>query len=851
MRRVVVLAVLAVVITGGVVGATAASSDTGQNGTGNGELAATQVGYSIDDVTVAEGDVATIDATLSDPGGSATIDVFDEGESFYEVAIEVTDENDDGTVELEMDTYRAGGWDGADPEDVFAGGDGTTVETVDRTNPPEGDPLPGQLPQGGYVLELLTDGDLQDANTLTVEERRTEGASVHALPEGSDPETVDELRNGMLEVDSVAMDDRVVVEIEATGLYAYLEDTSDLDPGTEGLALSVEGEADAFGNAPEFDVESGELFTSPEDGVFYAVLDTDGEDVEVDEEYEAEFTIDDDNPYVDDDETVRASFELEERTLEFDPSSPELGSEPNAHLTGESSMLPGTEITVTADSHPHVVNEREDTEIRNDGTFEVAFDTSELEAGDEIELEVVSDGETVEETVATVVEEASAEIELRDLEYPAEIEAGETHTATIVLENSGEEAGEAVVFVGHDGAVTEDVATVEPGDTTAVESAFVFEEPGTSELVVVVDGPDVETTERFEEIEVTESDVDAAEVTVESIDVPAEVAAGETHRATVVLGNDGDASGYAMVDAFVDGQYVDGRDVEVDPGGVSEVDLEYVPDDPGTDDYLVVVGSDSEYTEETQTVEVLEVDEAGADISVDSMDIPGEVRTGETHRTTVVLENHGDSSGEAVVEAFADGQPADDGTVTVEPGSVSEVDLEYVPDDPGTDDYVLIVDGPDVDDTDEFRAIEVLDGPDVGIEDVDHPDEIPEDGGPISTVTVENEGDVVDLEANMSIDGERVDGTDLTLEADETRDVELEGPDDLEPGEYEYEVAVGGERESEDVTLEAGDADDGDAGGDGTEQTVAFGQDVDSQPGFTVGAAVLALALVVLVRRLE
>jgi plastocyanin len=415
--------------------------------------------------------------------------------------------------------------------------------------------------------------------------------TTYVAPEASandldDREAVDEeLTSRLTERGTVAKGDRLVFEIEAsglTGLVSWLDERRGsngpgIDPQTLATLLEfpdglrIDGEQTNPGpNEPAaaLDVDGatdGDMYLVPASANgtggnssfdrYYLVVDTRGmaafdrEPMPGDElrfrfgynstgETDWFGTVDHDAvdpngapphfPYADADagnDTETRSVTIAEPSVEYDrvdgQRRPIVRRSENGTLTGRTNLAPGTDVTIQLLSGTRARSAIEDVEIQSDGTFNVTHDLSALDPGETVETEFYADQRLVEKRAAVVI-------------------------------------GEREPLVDYEIAETPDNVTVEPGDslegvTATVENRGYVAEEGTVHLSI--DGESVGN--RSVELDGNES------ATVEFGDEMAALDPGE-YTYTVSTADD-EASGRLLVDGD---RSVD--DVETDTDGAED-----------------------------------------------------------------------------------------------------------------------------------------------------------------------------------------------------------------------------------------------------------------------------------------
>jgi len=361
--------------------------------------------------SIAEGDVSEIVVEYENTD-EFDIVVGDEDDVGYELDVTVSDLDEDETnVTLLFDSYVAGNGD-SDVLTVHDDYDGE-VSVNDET-----DDLSDPLVPETYDLSVLTDSSENDVSTLNIVERSTTGVNTHVLPEDADADELEYVEQAT-ESDVVAENDTLVLQVEMTGIYSFLDSDYDLskegsDYDEHGLYLEVTEAPTSpnVGSSDPLDMSESDTFTDSSEGVFYVVFDTSSDEFEFDEDpvqFDVEAGLDENNQYIeeeDDEEIVEVSFDGEERTTEF---------------VGENGVLEfeeGDEFEVTADTN--VAENTEDTlNVRKtgddsfvdsydvtveEGQFSSAVDGESLSVGDEFTVRI--NGET--DRVDSVIVESDA-----------------------------------------------------------------------------------------------------------------------------------------------------------------------------------------------------------------------------------------------------------------------------------------------------------------------------------------------------------------------------------------------------------------------------------------------------------
>lgn len=338
--------------------------------------------------TAVEGDVATF--TVSAGDGQTLVQVGSD-EVNYKVNLTV---DGGGTVTIHMNTYEAGGWRGASPEEVFSA-EGGSIASAERETPRLNDPIDPR----SYRIYTRSDGKLTDVGVLSLRERETRNVTVSTVP-GDAEESLGAVENGSTPTRTITMGDRLVVDINATGLTGYVANADDLQQGTGGVSLDVYSER-LNGDDDPIDIRSATFRRSGSHTYF--VFETDDLDARPGDQYRIEFEIDgSENPYVPagERESVTRTVTIRERRIAFDGEEPTvLDAAAGQRLNLSTTLAPGTdlefEVVSEAAANPFV--KHRSVTVSERGTASAAFDLTGVEPG--TELRVRLRGESAEQSV--------------------------------------------------------------------------------------------------------------------------------------------------------------------------------------------------------------------------------------------------------------------------------------------------------------------------------------------------------------------------------------------------------------------------------------------------------------------
>lgn len=392
------------------------------------------------------GDVAEFNVTF-DGTDEATVDV-GSADVGYHARFTVVDGDGDGEATVEFDTFRAGQSD--DAPGVSATGEDSITDFQLLT-----DPIPGRLDAAGYPIELSVGTQRTAVGLLELNERETSGIGSWTAPATASVGSVSQLTDVATQDSQIAAQDWAVVGVEASGLYAYVENVSDLNSNATGLSMSVTKGAEINVPTEPVALDRFELLVDETNNRFFLVVNANA--LEEGATYEANFTVSDANPYVDEGETesVTTNFSVVERNVTFDEPV-EVAASSEATVSGESSVAAGTELAVElSNTQDNPFLRRATATVEEGGTWEATVDLSDVEPGTNFTVEVADPAANAS---GVVVRADGAAADAGDDETTPEEDADETTTAE--EETTPEDEGD-------DGDAEDDAAAEEDGETTA------------------------------------------------------------------------------------------------------------------------------------------------------------------------------------------------------------------------------------------------------------------------------------------------------------------------------------------------------------------------------------------------
>ena len=458
----------------------------------------------------AAGDIVEMSLELEDTD-EAWIQIGDEDAGYVDV-IHVKDEDDDDEVTFEINTRTAGTNENLDEvyyseedevlgSEVHGGTMGTTSYEDEDGNNVDGsgtaftnyldelglgtdvdDQLTRPLQPTEYEIIANSDGTFIVNDDGETEANNEIGSSLleltpptigeittHVAPEDAADadDNVEDLLESVTAREEIAEDDRLVVQVEATGLYGAMAQANGgndiFDDGASGDAIyqlnNISGEGitfdveadDATGNndptSLDFqgadaedifviaDNENGQFFViadTSSNGVFGSSLDTDTTfeaslEYETNEDERYEFNDDptwadgksaaggDSYPYFQADSTQESttSFDYVERSVTFDNVNVddvlEAENIEESEISGETNVAPGTdsELRVSSTDASSSFRSSGDVNITEDGEISAEFDFSDQEVEDEFETSFQVGGSSVDSIDSMLVEEGS------------------------------------------------------------------------------------------------------------------------------------------------------------------------------------------------------------------------------------------------------------------------------------------------------------------------------------------------------------------------------------------------------------------------------------------------------------
>ncbi|MFC4549218.1 MULTISPECIES: BGTF surface domain-containing protein [Halorussus] len=395
-----------------------------------------------DVVAQERGDVANFTVDLDNSNqGTVTIG---SSEVNWVTNFTVHDDNDDGNVTIDFNTYQTGSstW-SEDPESLSAKqkvqkfitveeGDSISLSSVDddsnsnNANNDQGVHYGSNLvagttnnpiADGDYELTVGVGGEETDVNQLVLSKGSVDGAQSWTYPEtATNIDGLNTLLDNVAQDNSVAMDDLAVVQIDASGLYGHLGASNangmlDQAAGNSQDYYSLNftqtnAGANADGNSFDGSSDDVETYFDAQNNTFFAVVNTAGSNagIQAGDEYNATFTLHKGSPVTKKAQSATTEFSVEQRTLEFtglnESDVLELGAG-NATVKGDTSMAAGSEFSVKVKSDSFVRTST--ATVNENGTFTADFDFSNVNVGTNVEVSA-SNGDASDTVEGVIVE---------------------------------------------------------------------------------------------------------------------------------------------------------------------------------------------------------------------------------------------------------------------------------------------------------------------------------------------------------------------------------------------------------------------------------------------------------------
>jgi len=422
------------------------------------------------------GDVANITVQMSNTE-DAVLNVGSTNDDNYAIQGQIEDEDGDGEVTVQFNSYTAGTSGSGNTVLSVAGDDDIDVITEEGSFTDGREGLDEDtLEAGSYSINVsagtetsddLSQSESFDADavgTLRLSENSVESMQIWAAPsdadiDDDDVDIYDRIGENLTQSDNIAAEDVVVHQIEAGGLEGALEyedqdnnagsttaafaqavdtDGDSGDAGTAGLTLYV-NRSDVGANADPSPVDFSEeasldaltVVEDADNNTYFVALDTsdvqfESGDTIVDEEdtrINATFAVRE-GPLSDDQSSVSGLYQTSERDASLnldDDGFVTVQAAAGQDVTGETNVAPGSELEVEMESeseaNPFVL--RPEADVGPNGTYTATADFSDYSAGTNFTvqtLDVDGNEDFSDEEDGRIVEAATATVSISDQE---------------------------------------------------------------------------------------------------------------------------------------------------------------------------------------------------------------------------------------------------------------------------------------------------------------------------------------------------------------------------------------------------------------------------------------------------
>ena len=451
---------------------------------------------------------------------TAMLNIGDESNDNYNLLLELEDESDNGQVTVQFNSYSAGAvpMGQIEPAVVTVADDDDSLTVVERnggfvnSNRDVGENL---LDATDYEMNVTGENDNdvtgdneQDVGTISLQERSTENLQTWVAPEDSfsDIEDLDNDEVGdvydliadgaVTQSDTLATEDTLVLQLEASGLEGLFKYHADVDGLSETAALQAHtanfqssdtGHISALfedenpgANVDETDLtidalNSGDVHVILDEAndTHFVAVDSQGlldAGVEDGDSYTANFSVASDDVSElgtdEDAQNVNMTFDVEDRddgTSLNNDNDVVVRAASGQNISGETVAAPGTEVTVrirSSDSSAPFLKQPTAV-VQEDGSFTATADFSEEQPGANFTAQVrLSGNDLGEEIDGQVAAAPVASVSISDQESDGE---------TVTVDSASLSDGGFVVI--HDGTLLDgEVAGSVVGNSDYLES---------------------------------------------------------------------------------------------------------------------------------------------------------------------------------------------------------------------------------------------------------------------------------------------------------------------------------------------------------------------------------------------
>ncbi|QLD84142.1 PGF-CTERM sorting domain-containing protein [Natronomonas halophila] len=414
---------------------------------------------------------------------------------------------------------------------------------------------------GDALYDVIAEQHSGDADTpeeynvavVNLQQREDTSVTVHTAPYASfnqltEVEDINEAANegSLTEDDTIAVKDpdrdsslnfngdTVVHEIEVSGFEGSYDTISDLaahqnagnvslfieqeDAGINADPINLTLPGAATGDATSMATSNTRVVSDLENDTLYVIVDSDEfvdeQNAEINDEFTANFTVTEayEKKFVRsgaEAESANGSYTLVDREASFDTRGGEVRVSPTeeAEITGETTVAPGTELTVRARAtgeSPFL--ETADATVDAEGNFVATFDFSGVNSGQNFTASIRRQSfEDDAETPGVVGEVSGASFQVSDLSLSStSVEAGEDVDVSANVTNNGDVAGnQTVSILVDDTEVDSQEVSLDVNESTTVESTISTSDLSGDVTVEVASADDSASTTLTVETEAT------------------------------------------------------------------------------------------------------------------------------------------------------------------------------------------------------------------------------------------------------------------------------------------------------------------------------------------------------------
>jgi len=450
------------------------------------------VSYESSVVTDERGDVVNITYQL-DNTDDAFIFIGDEDDDNYAVSGQIEDDDDDGEVTVQFNSYLAGSSanvGSVDASDVLSVPGDDDIENVNEHGTFERGNLDEETLDASSYNMNATAGTSQSSNpdsvgTLRLSERSTENIRSWVAPQDADLtdddiDIYDRIGANVTQANNIADGDIVVHQIQASGVegpleyeeevngssdvtQAFLRSTVGGDDNNDAFNLTV-NRTNVGANADEDSIvltsDNVTVVDDPDNNTYFVAVELDNvnqyqsgtpvrEDDE-DDQITANFTVSKDTGLSDDNDGVEDDYTITDRDATINTANGlvTLQAAADQPVTGTTTVAPGSEIEVRLDSesdaNPFIL--RPEATVTSNGTFTATADMSDYSAGTNFTAQVLDvDGDELgDEEDGQLTAAATATVSISDQESDG---------SEVVVDSAQLSEGGFIVI--HDGSLLE------------------------------------------------------------------------------------------------------------------------------------------------------------------------------------------------------------------------------------------------------------------------------------------------------------------------------------------------------------------------------------------------------------